>query len=42
MRGKKLRRDAVDVAETLAGYLQFIEGAIDEIDRRLESRPAAD
>jgi hypothetical protein len=41
MRGKKSRRGGPDVAETLAGYLQFIERGIDELDRRLESRPAA-
>jgi hypothetical protein len=37
MRGGKVRRGAVNVAETLAGYLSFIERSIDEVDRRLES-----
>jgi hypothetical protein len=37
MRSGKVRRGAVNVAETLAGYLSFIGRSIDEIDRRLES-----
>jgi hypothetical protein len=40
MRGEKVKRNSVDVKETLAGYLAFIERAIDEIDRRLEALQA--
>jgi hypothetical protein len=41
MREGKALRGAAGVGETLTGYLSFIERAIDEIDRRLESRPVA-
>jgi hypothetical protein len=39
MRGGKVERGKMDAKGTLPGYLAFVDRAIDEIDRRLESRP---